>query len=488
MNRITKMIIPFLLGLFLGGLYLYTLAPGLTWAFDGADGGDLVTAAATGGVPHPSGYPTYLLLASLFLKLPFGSLAYRTNLLSCVCTVAAALVIYKIVRSIDHSMFSAAIAALAFGTFPLVWSQAILTEVNALNALFAALLLYFFIAGVSNPRMDWMGGITMGIGLGNHLTLLFFLPLMFFDKAYEEMLSIHKWFDKETLLSYIKRIARRVAGLLLGLSVYVVIPLRARTHSPVNWGNAISWDGLIWLVSGKMYWGRLDHLNGSYLLSGLQVWSHFLLQQLGVLGALLVFIVLAVLFKPSRLYLATCWLTLIYSVFSILYYSPDLYVYLIPALMALAIWIGLSGNWIVERASHVFPYLMPIAIFGISLVFIVRAVHAIPTMSLSSERNAEEYAQTVLDSAPARAVIFTEGDEATFSLWYFHYAYRRRPDIAVVCDDLLVQPWYRDVLRQNYPDLVVPEHPQEQDIIMDNPQRTMCHLAPDLQASLICSH
>ena len=73
-----------------------------------------------------------------------------------------------------------------------------------------------------------------------------------------------------------------------------------------------------------MYWGRLDHLNGSYLLSGLQVWSHFLLQQLGVLGALLVFIVLAVLFKPSRLYLATCWLTLIYSVFSILYYSPKL--------------------------------------------------------------------------------------------------------------------------------------------------------------------
>ena len=87
--------------------------------------------------------------------------------------------IYKIVRSMDHSTFSAAVAALAFGTFPLVWSQAILTEVNALNALFAALLLYFFIAGSSNPRMDWMGGIFMGLGLGNHLTLLFLLPLMF---------------------------------------------------------------------------------------------------------------------------------------------------------------------------------------------------------------------------------------------------------------------------------------------------------------------
>jgi len=487
MSRPTRILIPFLIGFFLGALYLSTLAPGLTWAFDSADGGDLITAAATGGVPHPSGYPTYLLLASLFLKLPFGSLAYRTNLLSCVCTVAAALVIYKIVRSMDHSMFSAAIAALAFGTFPLVWSQAILTEVNALNALFAAFLLYFFIAGVSNPRMDWIGGITMGLGLGNHLTLLFFLPLMFFDKAYEEMLSIYKWFDKETLLSYIKRIARRVAGLLLGLSVYLVIPLRARTQAPVNWGNAISWDGLIWLVSGKMYWGRLDDLNGNYLSSGLQVWSHFLLQQLGVFGLLLVFIVLAVLFKPSRLYLATCWLILIYSVFSILYYSPDSYVYLIPALMALAIWMGLGSNWIAERSPDKFPYFKPAAIFGISAFLVIRTILAIPAMNLSADHTVERYAQLILTSAPARAVIFTEGDEATFSLWYFHYAYRQRPDIAVVCDDLLVQPWYRDVLRQNYPDLVIPEHPQEQDIISDNAQRPMCQLAPDLQASLNCS-
>ena len=108
-------------------------------------------------------------------------------------------------------------------------------------------------------------------------------------------------------------------------------------------------------------------------------------------------------------------------------------------------------------------------------------------MNLSSNKDAEQYAQAILKSAPSQAIIFTTGDEATFSLWYFHYAYRQRPDIAVVCDDLLVQPWYRDVLRQNYPDLVVPEHPQEQDIISDNSQRPMCQLAPDLQASLNCS-
>ena len=38
--------------------YLRTLAPGITWANDGYDSGDLITAAVTGGVAHPTGYPT----------------------------------------------------------------------------------------------------------------------------------------------------------------------------------------------------------------------------------------------------------------------------------------------------------------------------------------------------------------------------------------------------------------------------------------------
>src|SRR5258708_26109081 len=74
-----------------------TLAPGLSWANNGADGGDLITAAATGGVAHPSGYPTFLLLARLFQFLPWGTIAYRTNLMSAVFTALTALLVYDIV-------------------------------------------------------------------------------------------------------------------------------------------------------------------------------------------------------------------------------------------------------------------------------------------------------------------------------------------------------------------------------------------------------
>jgi hypothetical protein len=69
-------------------VYLLTLARTLTWAHDGADGGDLIVAVLTGGVPHPPGYPTYLLLGSLFARLQVGAPAFRLNLMSAVGAAA----------------------------------------------------------------------------------------------------------------------------------------------------------------------------------------------------------------------------------------------------------------------------------------------------------------------------------------------------------------------------------------------------------------
>lgn len=344
MTCLKKYVPPLLILFLLAFLYLRTMAPGLTWAFDGADGGDLVTAAVTGGVPHPSGYPTYLLIAGLFLKIPVGSLAYRTNLLSGFCTVLTALMIYKIMRSLDQTIFSASVASLVFGTFPLVWSQAIITEVYALNALFVTFLLYFYIIRVSHPLSDYIWGIVAGLSLGNHMTILFMLPLMFVHKTQPVEAQVDRVLKEQSSFSYIRIMARRLAGLCLGLSVYFLIPIRAGAKSPINWGNAINWDGLIWLVSGKMYWGRLNDLNGNYLKTGIQAWSHFLFGQLGIYGILFVFIVLAVLFKRSRVYLASGWLVLTYSTFSILYYSPD-FIYLSHPGFDFHFHLDGSGKW-----------------------------------------------------------------------------------------------------------------------------------------------
>ena len=126
---------PVILVISLLAIYLGTLALGLTWANAGSDGGDLIAAAATGGIAHPTGYPLYLLLARLFQFLPLGSLAFRANLLSAIATALAAALVYGLVmRSSSSSRevlnWPAGLAAgYAFGLAPLIWSQAVMTEV-----------------------------------------------------------------------------------------------------------------------------------------------------------------------------------------------------------------------------------------------------------------------------------------------------------------------------------------------------------------------
>jgi hypothetical protein len=77
----------FVSGLFLPLLVYYlTLAPDLTWAH----GGDLIVAAYILGVGHPPGYSAYTLLVHLFTLLPWGSVAFRVNLLSAMGVAVAA--------------------------------------------------------------------------------------------------------------------------------------------------------------------------------------------------------------------------------------------------------------------------------------------------------------------------------------------------------------------------------------------------------------
>jgi hypothetical protein len=71
-------------------VYLATFSRDLTWAHYGIDGGDLITAVMTQGAPHPTGYPTYILLGKLVGSVPLGLIAARFSLLSALPMALAA--------------------------------------------------------------------------------------------------------------------------------------------------------------------------------------------------------------------------------------------------------------------------------------------------------------------------------------------------------------------------------------------------------------
>lgn len=469
-------------------IYLWTMAPGLTWANGGSDGGDLITAAATGGVAHPTGYPVYLLVAQVFQLLPVSSLAYRTNLLSAFATVAAALLVYELVAHFPavakgHSAWLAGlIAAFTFGLAPLVWSQAVITEVYALQAFSIALIMYICFSTRSAWR-DRLSGLSLGLATGIHLTTVLLVPVVFLTNAMSERPLesftkpsnsswLHKWqVDGKSLL-------RQSAFFLTGSLIYLVLPLRASAQPPVNWGDPVTLQRFWWLVSGALYQNNLTGLTLFSFLYRIQAWAALFLQQFGLIGLILGLTGLVLFFVPSRLHLVSLWAVIAFSAFAILYATPDSDVYLIPAILSFAIWIGLGiGGLMIGIERYSVPVGLAMGLMFLVYLAILSFQHW-PQVDASHDQTAENFGTEVLSKAPAHAILFTEGDGPVFALWYFQFALHRRLDLIVVAEELLPFDWYRNTLRHVYPDLVLPEFTSDlwqSSIINANPRLPVCY-------------
>ena len=96
-------------------LYLSTLAPTVLSrvAEDGLyDAGLFQIRAYVLSISHPTGYPSYLLLAKLFTYLPVGDVAYRVNLASAVFGAVAVFLVFVVARQITGRILPSAAAAM----------------------------------------------------------------------------------------------------------------------------------------------------------------------------------------------------------------------------------------------------------------------------------------------------------------------------------------------------------------------------------------
>jgi hypothetical protein len=427
-----KYIPPTILAVSLMLVYLNTMAPGLTWANEGSDGGDLIAATATGGVAHPTGYPSYLLLARLFQLLPLKPLAYRTNLMSAVATVAASTLVYCLVtRSMTPTNWgrywpAGLTAGVAFGLSPLVWSQAVITEVYGLQALFIVLILYLssgVIALPSRKYQDCFLGIMLGLALGNHATTIILLPIVFLSN-----MVVHR---KNTMnrIQHSKRLFwndlqldggsffRQSIFLGVGALVYLILPLHALTHPPVNWGNPITWEGFRWLVSGQLYQDQLFHLSIWDVWSRIQAWAVLLIKQFGIPGLMIGLIGLVFFFTFSKTYLLTLCTAVAFSTFAIIYSSPDSYVYLIPAFISFSIWIGLTTGSLMDLATEHLPGLRWGIFLVLTLYLLGLSVPHWRQVDASHDLRAESFGREFISSTPANAIVFAKGDRSVFAMW-----------------------------------------------------------------------
>jgi hypothetical protein len=169
------------------------------------------------------------------------------------------------------------------------------------------------------------------------------------------------------------------------------------------------------------------------------------------------------------------------------YASTDAFLYLIPAFLCFAIWIGMGLGRLMDAASQRLHWIGPLIGLGFLLAQSIQTGTYWHLVDASQDQRAEDFGSDVLRLAPADAIVFAEGDGAVFSLWYYQYAEKQRPDLTIVATDLLHFDWYQQILHTVYPDLNVPgPFPFVETIIVANPEHPVCSVQYIQIADIAC--
>ncbi|XP_055291591.1 transmembrane protein 260 isoform X2 [Moschus berezovskii] len=177
-------------------VFTLTLPPSVP----GGDSGELITAAHELGVAHPPGYPLFTLVAKLAILLfPFGSVAYRVNLLCGLFGAVAAALLFFTVFRLSGSYAGGILAAGVFSFSRLTWQWSIAAEVFSLNNLFVGLLMaltvHFEEAATAQERskIAKIGAFCCGLSLCNQHTIVLYvlciIPWILFRLLKEKELS-----------------------------------------------------------------------------------------------------------------------------------------------------------------------------------------------------------------------------------------------------------------------------------------------------------
>jgi hypothetical protein len=104
------------------------------------DSGELVAAVHVQGIPHPTGYPLWLLLGRLFDVLPLGhTSAYRVGMMNSASVAAAGAIITLVALDLTGMALPAMFAGLAFGFWAPPWGDSVRAMVHAMSGVFVAL-------------------------------------------------------------------------------------------------------------------------------------------------------------------------------------------------------------------------------------------------------------------------------------------------------------------------------------------------------------
>ncbi len=417
-------------------LFVRTLLPGM--AFD--DWGEMQSVPWVLGIPHPTGYPTYVMTAWLFehLLAPLGSVAFRANLYSAVCIALALATAVSIQVRLGVRPVIAGVAAYATGLIGTIWASATVAEVNPLHVLLVALIIDRSLAWAQSHRLRdlALGGLLVGVSLANH-------PLTVLVAPYAIAFVVYTGWS--TLREHPRWLLAPVLTGALGLCAYLYLPIAASFDPPLVYNNPVTWEAFKFLVTGQQFQGQYDGLLSSsgpqhFLDSLPQLWDvaweelAVPVSLLGLAGAL----VLIRRRTAAAVMLVLIGVTGVYAWANYLHLEHYL---LVPFLVA-GILAGVALDGLATAIASFLPAPRrglpgPAVALAGAVVAAALLVANLPAQDRSGDHSAADYADAVFAVLPTNAAILSFWG-ASPPLWHTTLVLHERTDVLVVDDSNIV--------------------------------------------------
>ncbi|HUG48204.1 MAG TPA: DUF2723 domain-containing protein [Candidatus Limnocylindria bacterium] len=459
---------PLLAGLFvffpLLALYARTMLPGLGFW----DTAEFQTVGTVLGIAHPTGYPSYTLLAWLasVLLQPFGEPALRANLLSGLLAGGGAALVAATVTLLVRRAAIGVAAGLALGLSGPAWSIGLRADAHALHLALVALVLLLLVGWQQSERDSRLAdslllaaAVVFGVSLGNHgLTVLLAPGIALFLLAARPRLLFER--------------PRLVLGcaLALGLTtvlLYAYLPLRSAMDPPLDYANPQTWEGFSYLVFAEQFRGSFRGfpapVEATRFVLGESV------AEMGAFAALAAVGVLVLLRRPPLLLMLLVWIVLNWG-FALGYVNADIERYYLAPLLSLAVLGGVGAAAVLEagvqawrrvrdrwrgrplpvRAARLNSNGLHVAgALALAGLLVLPSLAAMPgrfgRVDLSHDNSARDWLANVLPQLDEGALVISWWAFST-PLWYAQYVDGQRPDIFVADDRTMIDLQLGDAL------------------------------------------
>ena len=239
-------------------LYVSRMAPSVV----SGDPGEYQLIAARWGIGHPPGYGFYALLGNVFThSLPFGTFAWRANLLSAVCGAVIVALAYGIgqtlcgqgVRSAAplRGQFPSILGALVLATGIDLWQHAVHANAHIVTALLATCSVFCLLRWWHLDRAKRAGGdrwlfafsLVAGLSPVQHPLLVSAFP------AYALFVLV----VRPRILLQWRTLLKVIGFALLGLTTYLYYPVRSAIGAPPSPGPSEmhTWTGFLGVVTAQ---------------------------------------------------------------------------------------------------------------------------------------------------------------------------------------------------------------------------------------------